>query len=145
MPSDLNWKLDTKELDRIIRDADTNADKIVRKLAFDVEAKAKQLAPVDTSALENSIYTVTSKSDDYSQASGKAMGKAWTQGGRITETEPHPKPDKGEARVGPCVGYAAYQEFGTSKMAAHPYMIPAVESVKQKFEDGTTYREMVEK
>ena len=54
------------------------------------------------------------------------------------------KPNEGEARVGPCVDYAAYQEFGTSKMAAHPYLTPAFEKVRTKFEDGTTFKELCE-
>lgn len=29
--------------------------------------------------------------------------------------------------------YAAYQEFGTSRMAAHPYMVPAAEAGMQTF------------
>lgn len=144
MPSELDWKLDTKDLDRIIKDADTNADKIVRRLAFKGAGYAKQNAPVATSALVNSIYVVTNKSDDYASASGKAMGAAWKKAGEIRETEPHPKPDNGEARFGPCVNYAEYQEYGTSKMAAHPFMTPAFEKLRKEFQDGTTYREMVD-
>ena len=32
------------------------------------------------------------------------------------------------------VHYSIYQEFGTRKMAAQPYMVPAVEFVKPSFE-----------
>lgn len=32
------------------------------------------------------------------------------------------------------VEYGIYQEFGTSRMAAHPFMVPAVESVREQFE-----------
>lgn len=35
--------------------------------------------------------------------------------------------------VAPHVLYAWYQEFGTSKMPAHPYLIPAVESQRAAF------------
>jgi len=140
MPSDLNWNLDTSELDRIIRDADTNTDKIVRKLAFDGERYAKEEAAVETSAMRNSVYVVTSKEDHYQQAAQDAKSK-----NPGVQTEPHPTPGEGEARFGPCVDYAIHQEFGTSKMAAHPFVTPAVEKIRKEFEDGTTYREMVEK
>ena len=140
----MNWTLDTKEIDRIIKDADTNADKIVRKLTFKGVGYAKENAAVDTSAMRNSVYAVTANEDGYAEASGKAMGAAWQQAGEIRETEPHPAPGNGEARFGPCVDYALYQEFGTSKMAAHPFMIPAIEQLRKEFNNGTTYREMVD-
>jgi HK97 gp10 family phage protein len=35
--------------------------------------------------------------------------------------------------VGPHVDYAWYQEFGTSRMAAHPFLIPAVEAQRGQF------------
>jgi HK97 gp10 family phage protein len=142
--SNLNWHIDTRELDRIAANSDKTAEQILRRLAFEVEADAKQMAPIDTGALRNSIYTVTEKSDGYGDASGKAMGSAWKKAGQIRETEPHPAPGKGEARVGPCVNYAEYQEFGTSKMPAHPYLIPALEKVRGKFEEGTTFKELCE-
>lgn len=37
----------------------TRASQVVRKVAFDTEADAKRLAPVDTGMLENSITTAT--------------------------------------------------------------------------------------
>lgn len=35
--------------------------------------------------------------------------------------------------VGTSVHYGPYQEYGTSKMAAHPYLIPAAEAVRPSF------------
>lgn len=48
-------KLDTLKLDQLIATDDEEAGRIVRKFAFLVEGTASQLAPVDTSALKNSI------------------------------------------------------------------------------------------
>lgn len=139
MPSEnLHWTIDTTKLDKIIRDSGANADKIIRTLAFKGAGYAKELAPVDTHALQNSIYVVTQKSDGYNKAAGDAK-----QANPGVNTAPIPTPDKGEASFGPCVDYGAYQEFGTSKMSAHPYMTPAVEQLKKEMADGTTYREMV--
>ncbi len=37
------------------------------------------------------------------------------------------------AKVGPTVSYGIFQELGTYKMAAHPYLIPALEKVRASF------------
>ncbi len=37
--------------------------------------------------------------------------------------------------VGTNVEYASFQEFGTSKMPAHPFLFPALESNKSKIKD----------
>jgi HK97 gp10 family phage protein len=37
--------------------------------------------------------------------------------------------------IGTNVEYAAYQEFGTSVMPAHPFLYPALESNKEKIKD----------
>ena len=148
MSSSLSFKLDTKELDRIIKDADTNADKIVRKLAFKVAGYAKQNAPYITTALRNSIYVKTSRYDGYSKASTAAKSKS-----EGVETAEHPECKPGEARVGPCVAYGARVEFGfvgkdslgrNYNQPTHPYLTPAIEQIRKEFNNGTTYREMVD-
>uniref|UniRef100_A0A6H1ZDD2 Putative tail protein n=1 Tax=viral metagenome TaxID=1070528 RepID=A0A6H1ZDD2_9ZZZZ len=34
------------------------------------------------------------------------------------------------------VNYGIYQEFGTSRMAAHPFITPAIEHIRPAFEKG---------
>lgn len=34
------------------------------------------------------------------------------------------------------VEYGIFQELGTSKMAAHPFLVPALEKFRQKFQDA---------
>ena len=139
MPTpNITWTMDTEKLDAIIRDANMTRDQIIKRAAFEIEAIAKRLAPVDTSALRNSIYTVTPKEDNYQQAESSALSKNPEAG--MVEI---PTPPEGCASVGPAVEYGIYQEFGTSKMAAQPYMTPAFEQVKAKLEDGRTYKELV--
>ena len=92
-------KLDTKVLDRIAANLGKNADQIVHSLAFEVEATAKTLAPVDTGALKNSINTKKVKESLYHVQDG--------------------------------VHYGIYQEYGTSRMAAQPFMTPAIERVRK--------------
>jgi HK97 gp10 family phage protein len=93
-------KLDTKRLDEIARKLDTNADGALRKISAQVEGLAKTLAPVDTSALRNSIH--------FEKIS---EGLYWVEDG---------------------VEYGIYQELGTYKMRAHPFMIPAAEHVSNQ-------------
>ena len=40
------------------------------------------------------------------------------------------------AQIGPHMPYAPYVEFGTRKMAAQPYLFPAFEEERPKFEEG---------
>ena len=133
-------KLDTRELDKIAKQLNIRKEAVGRRMAFQIEKEAKQLAPKDTGALRNSIYTVTQKTDGYSAASSAAKSA-----NPAVTTAPHPAPTGDViANVGPCVDYAEYQEFGTSRMAAHPYLTPAVEQIAAKYNDGKEWAELVE-
>jgi hypothetical protein len=135
------WKLDTKELDRIAAKLNVNRDAIIRRAAFEVEAQAKQNAPYDTTALRNSIYVVTDKEDNYSQAANKAKAN-----NPEVRTEPHPKPTKGSVFVGPCVEYAEYVEYpgAVRKGGERPYLTPAAENVMNKYNSGEAWKELCE-
>jgi HK97 gp10 family phage protein len=131
-------RLDTTELDRLARALSLNRDQMVRKIAFEVEGVAKTLAAVDTAAMRNSIYTVTPNEDGYGAASAAAQAA-----NPKAATAPHPAPGVGRAHVGPCVEYAEYVELGTSRMAAQPFLVPAVEQVGQAYNDGSKWQELV--
>lgn len=72
------------------------ASAVLRKTAYDVEAASKALCPVDTGNLRASISTSI-------RGGGMSM----------------------EAEIGPTAEYAAYVEYGTSRMSPQPYMGPA--------------------
>jgi HK97 gp10 family phage protein len=129
---DFTVKIEDAELTRLIAESPEMGDKFVRALAFQVQGRAQELAPVLYGVLKNSIFTKTSKSDGYSAAVAAANGAA-VASGREAPIIPDPTPaaKKGVAYVAPSVEYAYWQEFGTSKMAAQPYMSPAVEMVTQ--------------
>lgn len=76
----------------------------VRKSCLDLEAIAKDRAPVDTGFLMNSIGT-------------EFFGDAFVVGGR----------------VGPTANYGAFVENGTHRMAPQPYMGPATDAVEPGF------------
>jgi HK97 gp10 family phage protein len=79
--------------------------KALKKWAQDVQKLAKQFAPVDTGRLQESI--------------GIAYGE---------------NPDGIYADIGTDVFYAGYQELGTSRNPAHPYLRPALAVVLQQIE-----------
>ncbi len=147
-------KLDTKRLDAITRGLKKNVDEVLTDFAFQIEGEAKMLAPVDTSALKNSIYVVSKEGDGYAAASSAAKAMAAGRG-KSVETAPHPYPN-GQviARVGPCVDYAAAVEMGHLTkaftksqgcqrfVAAQPYLMPAVEIVSRRFNDPNKWKEV---
>jgi len=133
-------KLDTRELDRIASQLNIKRDAVGRRMAFQIEGLAKMIAPKLFGALRNSIYTVTQHENNYSTASAAAKAA-----NPKVNTSPHPVPTGNIiANVGPSVDYAEYQEFGTSRMAAQPYMTPAVEQIAKRYNDGTEWKELVE-
>lgn len=100
-----SFTLDTSQARALASRIEGNAGRIgaagsavLRRAALAIEADAKALAPVDTGALRASIS---------SSFTGDGRGGAMT------------------AEVGPTVSYAVFQEFGTSVMAAQPFMGPA--------------------
>jgi len=127
--------IDTKEVDRVVANLGKNRDAIIRIIGFDIESAAKQLAPVDTSALRNSVYVETSEGNTFDVAESSAKGA-----NQNVTTIQHPKPDEGFVNVGPSVNYAEFVEFGTSRQAAQPYLVPAAESVSQKFNSGERWK-----
>ncbi|WP_417374140.1 HK97-gp10 family putative phage morphogenesis protein [Glutamicibacter protophormiae] len=86
------------ELKAHIAKQPTLAKNIVKKTAKDIEATAKTLAPVDTGFLRGSIKT----------SDLRTVSK-----------------DNPSAEVRTSANYATYLEFGTSRMAARPFMSPA--------------------
>lgn len=101
------------------------ASQILRKAAFDCEAAAKGNAPVDTGYMRDSIYTRTNTSSSYGRVGEPPPGAEL-----LPEVE---KPDRGTAIVAVGANYGIFVEFGTSKMAAQPYLIPAAEAVGPSF------------
>jgi HK97 gp10 family phage protein len=132
--------LDTEKLDQIADRLQINLEDVLIAAAFEIERNAKNLAPYDTGALKNSVYTNTKGGSDMMKA-----GEAVIFHNAMVEIEPLPLPEgKTVAIVGPSVLYAAYVEFGTSRAAAQPYLTPAFESVANKYQDPSQFKKVVE-
>ena len=131
--------IDTKEADRIAKSLNTNRDGVIRRMAFQIEGLAKQLAPYETTALRNSIYTETSKDSNFSATSSAAQSSR-----PGVTTIQHPKPEDGFANVGPSVNYAEFVELpgNVLKAGQRPYLTPAVEQVAQKYNSGQEWEEL---
>lgn len=76
----------------------------VAKAVQEIEIRSQRLVPVDTGLLRSSVRT------EHSSRVGQHEGKI------------HYETD-----------YAVFVEMGTRKMAAQPYLIPAVEYVRTRF------------
>ncbi len=125
-------QIDTSGINRILRNLPGNRDQVVRRIAFEVEARAKQKAPVDTGALRASIYTRTSNE----QVPGVPGDP---------ERLDLPAPEEGVAHVGPSVDYGAPVELGMEGRTPRPYLGPAVAEVRtnlERFRDD--FRRMAE-
>lgn len=82
---------------------------------------ASMLAPHDTGRLRNSITWATKLSEGRSFSYRDDLGNFYTDSVGIGVPED-------SVCVGTNVEYAVYQEMGTSKVAAQPYLRPAVEN-----------------
>ena len=100
-----------------IRAIDGTLEEGILKTAIEVTSEAKKLAPVAKiygGNLEGSIQWKTDK--------GRSGGD--TSSTALTE-----QPPKNGAIVGTPVEYGVYQEFGTRKMNAQPFLRPAMDIV----------------
>lgn len=93
----VNWDIQINKggLESLISRLPGLVSDIVEKAAFDCQAEAQDIVPVDTGDLKGSIITVI---------------ESGTQASVIAAAE-----------------YAGYVEYGTYKMAAQPFMMPAAE------------------
>ena len=100
------------------------AEDLVRTAAFNVEARAKSHAAVDTGAMRAAIYTVTHDSSGYSGAAAEATSASAEAAEHLQEEEPQPaKATSAVVHAG--MDYSVYVEYGTGRMAAQPFMTPA--------------------
>lgn len=94
------------------------------------ERSAKIAAPVDTGFLRNSVtYAVGGQApaiSTYKDDPGK-------QSGSYSGTAPEDSGDVKSVYLGTNIEYAQYVENGTSKMAARPFIRPAIANNTEKF------------
>lgn len=86
------------------------AQVVVRKTAKDIEGNAKQIVPVDTAFLKNSIGT----------SDLRTVGTSGTL----------------SVEIGPTASYGKFVEFGTSTQAPQAYLGPSLDRFSGPFEQA---------
>lgn len=105
------------------------AQAVVEATAETIREGARANAAVDTGAMRTALYVSTPTESDYASVAGEAHDLN-PKADVLDEVE---KPDHGEAIVAEAMNYGIFQEYGTHKMAAHPYLTPAAEAERANF------------
>ena len=107
-----------KDLNDKSKKASKLAATVVRKTAKDIEASAKSVAPRDPARPPK---------DPSRRVTGNLRNSITTSDLRGTTG------DNPEAEVRASANYAGYQEYGTSRMPARPFMRPAADKHEPAF------------
>lgn len=78
------------------------------------------------------------------EAEGYAKSFAPVDTGYLRDTLTSRMIDITTARIQSNAPYDIYQEMGTYKMAAHPFLSPAIEMIAGRFTDAVTWRPLIE-
>lgn len=105
-----------------LKELEKAAESALNAVGLQAEKYAKLKCPVDTGLLRNSItYALDGKEPHKKSYKADKGAEKGSYNGEI--------PDEGRGKravyIGTNVEYAAYQEYGTSKIAAQPYLRPA--------------------
>lgn len=100
------------------------AELLVEALADETRARFRDNVHVITGAMRESAAVITPHGSDYAERVAAAASRN-PQATFASEAVVGP----GEAMVQVPVGYAGFEEFGTSARTAHPALVPAAESV----------------
>jgi HK97 gp10 family phage protein len=138
---------------------DTAQSQVVRKTAFDLQAHMqKQIRAnhqIDTGFMTNSVYVRTFDESNY----GLALAKLTTPSSKPTKSgkprklskkkqalkarleaamlaEVERPPDNKTAYVGVGAAYGWFQNYGTSRQPARPFLEPAIEIVRPGFDEA---------
>lgn len=131
----LRLQADVGPLNKLAKDIKGKLNQIIRKTALDIQAKAQQMAAVDTGAMRNSVVAITDKEDEYSARA--AVSKALNPHAKLFD-HPEGTVDELHAMVAVGVEYGIYQEMGTVYTPAHPFMGPAAEAARPGFEQAVS-------
>lgn len=125
---ELRIKTSGKSYSKMGQDTLRLLSQVVRKTAFDIEAEAKTRVPVDTGALKNSIHTVTDTTSGWSAA------RATNPQGNPFFGEVRPRHQRLVAIVAVGQHYGAPVEYGSAGRPAKPYLAPATEQMRPRFD-----------
>jgi len=107
------------------------ATAIVGETAHVIRDNASAGAPRDTGSLAASVYVVTPTESDYGQRTADAMARD-SKAEMLSEVE---RPEPGNAYIGVAASHGVFNEEGTVRMAARPFLRPAAEAERQPYQD----------
>jgi len=118
--------LETRVLDQLINGLEEDADTVVLKFAYDIEADIQE------------SFGGPKSGRFYGRHQASAAGESPAVGtGNLRNTVGVAQRQKGEALVVITAEYAAYLEYGTRYMAARPFVQPAVNKRADEFREVT--------
>jgi hypothetical protein len=125
------WLLYELEIQHKCRTASSHMDTFnednLWRLADRLRNLAQGFAPFLTGALREAISITTSSRSDHSQRT--ALGQALRPEARFAG-KTHPPRDSADIHA--AAHYATYQELGTSKHPAHPYLVRALMQINRE-------------
>ena len=111
---------------------DEAISQVVRKTAFDLQgnmqATIRANNQIDTGFMTNSIYVRTADESTYG-----SISEPRKKGQHALEEVEKPDDNK-TAYVGVGASYGWYQNYGTTKIPARPFLEPAIETTRPSFE-----------
>ena len=111
---------------------DDALSQVVRKTAFDLmanmQAQIRANHQIDTGFMWGSVYVRTSTESNYSQTA-EPIKK-----GQYKLEEVESPPDRHTAYVGVAANYAYFQNYGTSRIPARPFLEPSIATTNPQFE-----------
>jgi len=137
----MSARLNMTGLDNLLPNTRLLVSEVVRKTAFDIQATAQTLVPVDTGAAKASIHVVTGDADGYTTATENAQAAYETKYPKQTldfwpDNPVSPSEDSITALVAVAVLYGWYLENGTpgGRIKGRPFLQPAVDAAQTAFE-----------
>jgi len=107
-----------------------------------ISNRAKQDAPYETGTLRRSIHVGSHVSESAPDFTPEDVAGSYSDVGGVEIEE-----KKVSVLIGTNLEYARFQEYGTSKMAARPFLRPAMDTEKEKAKDeiGAALKTLIEK
>jgi len=93
-----------------------------------IRSTARMLAPVDTGALRAAISLTTTKRSDHAARVGE--GRRLRPGAMFAGVT---RPPEAAIDIHAAAGYATFQEYGTVRNPAHPFLYPAAIEAQRRF------------
>lgn len=125
-----DYQIISNDFDALIQQMIDNSQAITDETAQEVVDDAKNIVAVRSGATRASVYMSSKRKSTYADAVSEAEGA--NPKGNIQPEVTAESDD--EAVVSVAEEDSLYLEYGTSHMAAQPFLTPALESHRQKYE-----------